>query len=215
MQNESYIWNWLKAYSPFNDFAIAGIMANMQGESAGLSNNLEDRVNNLLGVTDVQYTERVDNGIYDRNFFCTENGNYGGYGLCQWTEKTRSGKLYDFAKSTNRSIGNITMQLEFMMKELSSDFIGVKNSLLTANNLLSAVTVFCERYEIPANPAAQTNIRYKYAEEIYARNHGTAQASTTAGAVPQSEKTDNAELINLALDIIEKLKEFVEKCQTQ
>ena len=53
------------------------------------------------------------------------------------------------------------------------------------------------------------------ADETYIKSHSTAQASTTAGAILQSAKSDDTELINLALDIIEKLKELIEKCQTQ
>lgn len=58
----------------FNEYATAGIMGNIQAESALRSDNVEDR----SGISDKTYTDGVDNGMYTH--FVTDAL---GYGLCQ------------------------------------------------------------------------------------------------------------------------------------
>ena len=61
--DEKTIWNFLRG-KDLNSFAVAGIMGNLNAESALKSNNLEDAYQKKLGYTDASYTAAVDNGSY-------------------------------------------------------------------------------------------------------------------------------------------------------
>lgn len=103
MTTEQQIWNSLKARG-LTDFAVAGIMGNLQAESSLRSNNLEDTRNIELG-SDEYYTAAVDNGSYSRDNFINDKA---GYGLAQWTTPPkRKAGLYDLCKSKHKSISDI------------------------------------------------------------------------------------------------------------
>ena len=109
---EEQIWNFLKN-SGFNDFGIAGLMGNLYAESGLRSNNMQGSYEKKLGMTDQLYTQSVDNGTYTN--FAKDSV---GYGLAQWTYWSRKEKLYQYSQTTKRSIGDLEMQLEFLVKEL-------------------------------------------------------------------------------------------------
>jgi hypothetical protein len=59
-------------------------MGNLDAESGLRSNNLQDTYSREFGLSDIQYTQKVDNGTYT-NFI--KDG--AGYGLAQWTYWSR------------------------------------------------------------------------------------------------------------------------------
>jgi len=126
---EKEIWDFLKQ-SGFNDFAIAGLMGNLFAESGLKPTNLENTYNNEFNLSDSEYTEKVDNGTYT-NFIKDRAG----YGLAQWTYWTRKQNLLNFAKSKNKSIGDLEMQLEFLIKELKESFESVYHTLKNASSI--------------------------------------------------------------------------------
>lgn len=89
-------------------------MGNLNAESGLRPNNLQDTYNQSLGLSDEEYTKRVDNGTYT-NFVHDSAG----YGICQWTYFSRKNNLLNFSKRKNKSIGDLSMQLDFLMLELS------------------------------------------------------------------------------------------------
>lgn len=130
--NEERIWNFLKAQG-MTDCGVAGLMGNLYAESGLIPNNLQNSYEKTLGYTDVGYTEAVDGGAYD-NFA----GDSAGYGLAQWTYHTRKAALLAYAKKTGKSIGDLEMQLGFLMQELSTGFKAVLNILKSATTLREA-----------------------------------------------------------------------------
>ena len=100
---EKRIWDFLKAEG-FNDFGVAGLMGNLDAESGLRPNNLQDTYSIKFKLTDTQYTIAVDNGSYT-NFIYDEAG----YGLAQWTYWSRKQNLLNYAKSKNKSIGDLQM----------------------------------------------------------------------------------------------------------
>ena len=112
MSVASTIWSFFKGKG-LNDFAIAGIMGNLNAESALKPTNLQNSYQSKLGYTDDTYTAAVDSGAYT-NFV----KDCAGYGLAQWTYWSRKQALLDYARSVGKSIGDLTMQLEFMWKEM-------------------------------------------------------------------------------------------------
>ena len=107
------IWNYLRSKG-YGEVQTAGIMGNLAVESGYSSINLQNSFEKKLGMSDEQYTKKVDSGEY-KNFISDSAG----YGLCQWTFKTRKENLYKFAKERGVSIGDLKMQLDFMLKEVS------------------------------------------------------------------------------------------------
>ena len=87
-----------------NSYGAAGLMGNLFAESGLNSTNLQNSYEKKLGYTDSIYTMAVDNGSYT-NFIKDKAG----YGLAQWTYWSRKQNLYNFAKESNASIGDLNM----------------------------------------------------------------------------------------------------------
>lgn len=168
MSNESIIWNFLKNQG-LTDCGVAGLMGNLYAESLLNPMNLETAYETKLGFTDSTYTKAVDDGSY-KNF--TKDS--AGYGLAQWTYGPRKRNLLDYAKSIGASIGDLNMQLNFLVKELTSpEYISLWNSLKIARSIYDATVEVMVKYEKPANVSSSAkNSRYNYAKAIYDRHHG-------------------------------------------
>ncbi len=151
--NEQKIWNYLKA-AGLNDFGTAGLMGNLYKESGLKPNNLQNSYEQKLGYTDESYTAAVDNSSYTN--FASDAA---GYGLAQWTFHTRKAGLLSYAKSKGKSIGDLEMQLEYLMKELKESYAGVLSVLKTATSVQEASDAVLMQFERPANAAAKKSER--------------------------------------------------------
>ena len=129
---------------------------NIQAESGIRSNNVEDR----SGMGDAQYTAMVDAGGYD---FATDNGKHYGYGLCQWTLKSRKVELLQYAKNRGVSIADEDMQVDFAVHELKRDFSGLYKFLCSTDDMYTATDRICREFENPA--VKNTAKRYEFAQE--------------------------------------------------
>ena len=145
----------------------AGATANILAESAGRPNNVEDR----SGIADAAYTQSVDNGTYQG--FTTDRY---GYGLCQWTAPARKKALLDYAQSRGVSIGDASMQFQFLAREMRSDYPYVWNVLTHTDSPYDAGYVMCAKFEIPANTEQTARARGTKAQQIYQRCAGTTPA---------------------------------------
>ena len=108
--NELTIHDYLQKKG-LSEYGIAGLMGNLFAESGLNPRNLQNSYENVLGMNDNAYVAAVDNGVYT-NFVQDKAG----FGLSQWTFWTRKQALLDFAKSSGKSIGDLTMQLDFFGK---------------------------------------------------------------------------------------------------
>lgn len=146
MDNEQRIWCKLISYG-FTKAGAAGLMGNLYAESALNPHNLQNTYERSLGYDDESYTQAVDNGTY-QNFIRDQAG----YGLAQWTHHYRKGALLTYAKNHNASIGDLDMQLDFIIYELEHDFpatiIGV---LRSTNSVAEASNIVMTNYENPAD----------------------------------------------------------------
>lgn len=138
------IWDFL-AGKGLNAFAVAGIMGNLYAESGLKAANLQNSFEKSLGMTDEGYTAAVDNGTYAD--FINDNA---GYGLAQWTFWSRKQALFEFAKAAGASIGSLSMQLDFLWKELQG-YTAVLAVLKAAKSVLEASNVVLMQYEKPAD----------------------------------------------------------------
>lgn len=149
---EKVIWDFLIGKG-LNEYAVAGLMGNLKAESNLRSTNLQNSFERKLGYSDESYTKAVDSGKY-KNFVHDSAG----YGLAQWTYYTRKQKLIDYAKSCNKSIGDLLMQLEFLWKEIQG-YTSVMSTLKNAKSIYEASTAVLTGYEKPADQSGSVKTR--------------------------------------------------------
>lgn len=140
--NAEKIWNYLTGKG-LTKAGAAGLMGNLQAESALRPNNLEDSRQGSLGSDEV-YTSRVDSGAYKN--FTTDKA---GYGLAQWTVSDRKGPLLDYKKQRGTSIGDMGMQLDFLNTELQQKFPGILSTLKSTNSVNTASDKVLKEFERP------------------------------------------------------------------
>lgn len=169
--NEEIIWDYLIGKG-LNKYAVAGLMGNLYSESHLQPTNLQNVFETKLKMSDAEYTSAVDSGKY-KNFAYDSAG----YGLAQWTYYTRKQKLLNYAKSVNKSIGDLNMQLDFLWNELQG-YTQLMRTLKNTNSIYDSSTAVLTQYEKPANQGtAVKQTRAKYGQEIFDRN--TKKAETT------------------------------------
>ena len=149
---DKQIWAFLTGKG-LSACAVAGIMGNLYAESGLRPDNLQNTYEKSLGMTDAQYTAAVDKGAY--NNFVRDSA---GYGLAQWTYWSRKQALLDFAKAAGASIGNLSMQLNFLWKELQG-YTKVMTVLKSAKTIREASDVVLCEYERPANMGEEVKVK--------------------------------------------------------
>ena len=161
--NEKSIWDTLLAFIG-NPCGVAGLMGNLNAESGLKANNLQNNGNNALGMTDEQFTAAMDAGTYG-NFV---NDGYG-YGLAQWTWHSRKAALLAYAQERGVSVGDLTMQLGFLCKELEG-YSAVLSVLKNAKSVREASDIVLTQFERPADQgtAAQEQ-RAAFGQNYYNR----------------------------------------------
>lgn len=180
---EQYIWKELTKF--LTDEGTAGLMGNLKAESNLEPENLQNTFEKKLGYTDTSYTEAVDSGAY-KNF---ENDG-AGYGIAQWTYHTRKASLLEYAKSKGTSIGNLGMQVDFLIRELQTDYKVLYNTLKTTKDIKTASDSVLTQFERPADMGNEVkNKRYKFAKEIYDANH---RKETVQNVVKTVETVENS-----------------------
>lgn len=156
-----FYFDYLKT-SGFTDYAAAGIYANLQAESGLKPTNLQNSYEKKLGMDDASYTAAVDSGAYTN--FVKDSA---GYGLAQWTYWSRKQALLQYAKSQGKSIGDGTMQMQFLIKEMSKALTQKLNASKSASE---AAKIFMLEFERPADQSAKAQAgRAKIAEETLQR----------------------------------------------
>ena len=168
------IWNYLTS-AGLSNHGTSGLMANLFPESGLNPKNLENLCETRLKeagkpyCTDETYTAAVDSGEISREEFLhpLPNKQYG-YGLAQWTSPGRKAGLYDLAKSRGVSIGDLEMQLDFLMQELSTSYRNVLAVLKSATSVRAASDAVLIDFERPKNQGeAVKKKRAEYGQKYY------------------------------------------------
>lgn len=189
MSNEQKIWSFLMGKIG-NAYGVAGLMGNLNAESALNPNNLQNSYECSLGMSDAQYTAAVDNGDYTN--FAKDSA---GYGLAQWTYHTRKAALLAYAKSTGASIGSLDMQLNFLYKELSESYsTSVLAVLKTAKSVREASDAVLTKFERPADQSETAKSkRATYGQAYYNKYAGT---SGSAAVKKEDTTMSNSSLVS-------------------
>ena len=167
MKNEEIIWNFFKSKG-LNDYACAGIVGNAFAESGCISNNLENMYQQRFGMSDNEYMSAVDNGTYT-NFV----HDCAGWGIFQFTYFTLKQGLLDYAKQTNRSIGNLSMQLEYSWLLFEKNYSGMLKKLRSATSVLQASNAVLLDFERPADQSiAAQQKRADFGQKFYDKYAG-------------------------------------------
>ena len=172
--NEEKIWNYLIAEG-LSACGAAGLMGNLYAESGLIPTNLQNTCEKKLGYTDAAYTAAVDSGAHTN--FAKDSA---GYGLAQWTYYTRKAALLEFARRAKRSIGDLEMQLDFLMDELAMSYPAVLNTLRSTKSVRTASDIVLLKFERPADQSEAVKIRRAgYGQTYYNRYAGKGDTGMT------------------------------------
>lgn len=165
------IWNRLLLHLK-NEYAVAGIMGNLEAESGLKSSNLQNSYEKVIGMNDAQYTAAVNSKSYSKNSFYSDHA---GYGLAQWTYWSRKKMLYEFIfDSGYGDISSVDGQIDFLFAELNQSYGSVLRKLLASTSVKEASDIFCKEYERPANQSeANLLARSQRGEKWYNKYHAT------------------------------------------
>lgn len=184
-QTSDKVWAFLTK-AGFSNIGAAALMGNIYAESGMIANRVEIlclkrlKENGYGNYTDASYTAAVDNGSITKTRFLNPlpNKQYG-YGLCQWTSPGRKEKLYNLAKAQNKSIGDVDLQLEFLVTELQTSYKSVYNTLRTATSIKTASDKVLKDFEIPDDYNKYSATRAGYSQEYYNLYNNTKTTTTT------------------------------------
>ena len=112
-ENENIVWDYLKEKG-FSDAGASGLMGNLKAISGLESVKYDDSYKAKLGLTDQEYVDKVNKGIY-KDFIYDSVG----FGIANWTYWTRKQALLEECKV---NIGDLVCQLDFLMSELKTNY---------------------------------------------------------------------------------------------
>ena len=151
-ENCSAIKKYLKSQG-LTEAGVAGLMGNLYAESSMYTNNMQDSYEGRFN--DSSYTASIDNGSYSRKSFINDKI---GYGLAQWTYSSRKEGLYDYCKQKGTSISDIQSQLEYLVKELKTNYSKVWKTLCNSNDLRECTRIVLYDFENPASKNLNTRL---------------------------------------------------------
>jgi len=191
---QEQIWNYLKSKGLSNHGA-AGLMGNLYAESKLNPKNLENLCEKRLKeagklyCTDEAYTAAVDSGQISREEFLHPlPGKQYGYGMAQWTSSGRKAGLYNLAKSRGVSIGDLEMQMDFLMEELNTSYKSVLAKLKSARSVKAASDVVLIDFESPSDQGdAVKKVRAGYGQKYYDEFAASASGGVVAGTSNKPE----------------------------
>ena len=208
--NAEKIWTYLRSLG-YSKEGTAAIMGSLEKESGLLPNNLQNSYNTKFGLTDDQYTTKVNNGSYSKDKFVNDSG---GYGLAQWTFSSRKQKLYDQTIGAGKPINDLKSQLDLLDSEVQTG--GLTNSIKNANNISAANDVWISQFERPAGYKNKGSALYTgrlsaannyfnqfkgtgRSTDSFVNKYPTASKTTTTAVSGNMSSTDMLKLIVQAL----------------
>ena len=153
-KNFANIWTFLRLEMGVDATHASAIMANMKAESWFSSNNLQDENGNITHH-DPGYKYKTDDGK--------------GYGIMQWTEKSRKEGLKKQAEDMGLDYGDLNAQLAYFRTEMNTD-IYCKSQWAEFKNkktLTDATEYFLEKIEMPRKENERREERNSFANQIY------------------------------------------------
>jgi hypothetical protein len=145
---KEYIWNYLINEFGLSEMHAAAIMGNIQQESNFSATNAQ----NSYGYPEDNDVEYIDKYAIKDNI---------GWGLIQWTYYTRKQGLLDYAVSKGASVGDITIQLEYLSYEVyDGPYKSKFQTFLQITDIDEATVYFCKEIEQAGTPHEENRKRY-------------------------------------------------------
>lgn len=174
-----FTWGYLIGKG-LSENAAAGLMGNLEAESGINPHNMQ---NNASLPDGPEFPTEINAAGLKVPHSAIKGAK--GYGIAQWTSAGRQQALIDYAAETNRSTGDLALQLDFLWKELSSSYAGVLAKLMQPDVTVDdAAREVVRRYEVPKSiveektdpEGAQRTINARAAQSraILARFTGTS-----------------------------------------
>lgn len=144
---------WATVYNQIgNEYGTAALMGNLQAESGNIPYRLQGDFTSDY-YKSIRYTDNVDSGAIDRTTFINDEK---GYGLAQWTYYSRKANLYDYWQNSGAaSIGDIGMQVSFLLYELQNSYSSVYNALVNATDIRTASDIVLTQFENPEDQSEE------------------------------------------------------------
>lgn len=116
-----------------------------------------------------------------------------GFGIAQWTSGGRQQGLVNLSKSSNLKITDLSLQLDYLWKELSGNYKGALSDLKKTDNPVDAAVAFHNGYEKSADSVERVKaVRGGIAQQIYDKYKTTIPDETTKNKKSKtSKKTTN------------------------
>ena len=124
-------------------------------------------------MTNQQYTDKTDNGTHD----FVHDGI--AYGLAQWCYYSRKEGLLNKAKSRNKSVGDIDIQLEYLWEELQK-YKTAYNAVINATNIKETSDIVMLKYEKPANTSELAKKKRANYSQMYFDKYAENKISVNA-----------------------------------
>lgn len=189
-----HIWNTLMA-AIGNEYGVAGLMGNLYAESGCTPYACQP---SRPYTTCMTYIGKVDRHEINETGFvyhgCSSTGGVaegqGGFGLAQWTYSSRKKDLYAYWLSQGGSIGDLDMQLRFLIWELQNNYPSVWNTLVNATTVKQASDAVLHDFEKPDDQStAVENLREGYGIDIYNQYAGTTPIEPPTPTPPPDPPT--------------------------
>lgn len=196
--NKTLIYNALM--DEFNNsVGVCALMGNLQAESNFNPMNLQNSANKKLNMTDEEYTKAVDNGTYTQADFCSDCA---GYGIAQWTSSGRKRLLLAHAKTYQCSIGNLKMQVSYLIWELKNNYnycyIAIKNAV----SIRECSDIILKKFERPKNQSEMAcSYRSTLGKILYEEFTGKA-ASIKTSHLPILKKGNKNECVAIVQGLL-------------
>ena len=93
------------------------------------------------------YVQGLTNGSISREQFSRDGKGYGIYQLTYWTRKQG---YYDFWKASGKAVDDATLQVDYALKEMASDYPQLLAFLKSTTDIFTATSRVCREFERPA-----------------------------------------------------------------
>lgn len=202
MENQEYIWRWLRANTDLPDESIAGIIGNLQAESGCEPGRKQGDFSSDRSSSKV-YCAAVNSGSITADRFAHDAI---GFGLAQWTYYSRKEKLLSFCKGRGKPIEDMDSQLAFLVNEMQQDYSSLWKSLLSCSNVKTATDIVLRQYERPA--VLNLDARYEFAKQVFNKYNGlfTGSVEDPPAAIPNVGSQATIEQIDACIAMLQELK---------
>ena len=170
--------------------AACALLAQIQKESLFKPENLEDSKNISLHMSDLDYVRAVDNGSYT-NFV----NDAAGFGLAQWTFRSRKQNFLNYFKARGKSIADLETQISFLIWEMKGYFGAIWNKCQTSHDLKDLTWTLLDTWENPAEKQNNMVERYGYAQQWF------KQFSNQNSSKKEASGMTKQDAVKLVLDL--------------